>query len=126
MQIINVIKEIKQDIKLAKSESKQAMKYMKNPEMPQQIAWLDETILNIDKNYDDLLDIDINKGDKERLIMDINTCYEYLDHVYENLHFKFAIWSFLIDIEGIEMMNYIDAKAKFFDEKSETFKNIKY
>jgi hypothetical protein len=125
MEIKAVIKNLKAEVKQVKAEVKESLDYLKDKETPQQLACIEENMNNISKNYADLLDI-TKDGDKSVLIRDINNSYELLSDVYDNLAFKYACWSFLIELKGIEEINYIDEKHANFREKSNELKEIKY
>ena len=131
MQIKQVIKQLKIELKLLKSESKETLQYLKNPEIPYQIEWIQEEIGKAEIEYNKLNDI-TQDGDKEHLKYEINYAYENLSHAYENMRFRYAVWNFLRDFAPTELINgepvfvYIDAKKEFFDQKANEFKNIKF
>ncbi|MFA6887331.1 MAG: hypothetical protein WCQ65_10220 [Fermentimonas sp.] len=125
MEIKVVIKNLKAEVKQVKAEIKESKNYLKDKETPQQLAWIEEKINDIDDNYVSLLDI-AKEGNKARLVKDINNSFELLSSIYAGLSFNYAMWVFLRDLNGIEEINYVDAKRDFFREKSNALKEIKY
>ena len=130
MQIKQVIKQLKIELKLLKVESKETLQYLKNPEIPYQIELIQDGIAKAEVELNKLNNI-TQYGDKERLKVEINYAYENLSHAYENMRFRYAVWSFLRDFAPTELINgepvfvYIDAKKEFFEQKANELK-IKY
>lgn len=131
MQIKQVIKQLKTELKLLKSESKEMMKYSKNPEMIYHIKYIEDNIEVAEAECEKLLDISSSDCNKEKLIIEVNQAYDFLARGYDSLYFR-STFSFLKEFRYEEEINgmlayfYIDAKREMFEQKANEFKNIKF
>lgn len=129
MQIKQVIKHLKAELKLLKAESKEMMRYSKNPEMIYHIKYIEDNIEVAEAEYEKLLDIS-SDCNKEKLIIEVNQAYDFLARGYDSLYFR-STFSFLKEfgyeeeINGMPAYFYIDAKREVFEQKANELK-IKY
>mgnify|MGYP000946302749 CR=1 FL=1 len=124
MQIKDVIKNLKTETKQLTVEAKESLNYLKDPKIPYQLEWVNDEIKAAESEYNKFLDI-TQEGDKQLLKDRINHAYRHLVGAYENLRYHYAVWSFLREIKGDEIL-YIDEKKEFFKQKVEELKKIKY
>lgn len=130
MRVSQVIKHLKAELKLLKSESEEMMKYSKNPEMIYHIEYIEGNIEIAEAEYEKLLDIS-SDCNKEKLIIEINQAYDYLAKGYDSLNFR-STFSFLKEFGHEEEINgmlayfYIDAKREMFKRRADEFKKIKF